>query len=155
MNRYEFIEKLRVALSGKATQSAINENIRYYEEYLDAEIRKGKNEAEVLRELGDPRLLAKTIIEANKQAGQGGNYQEVYHDTVDYGEEQTKRKTHLHVNGKEVMISKWAVILVLVLIAVIIISLIGVVLRILLPIVIPFVLILMAVKIISVLIDKG
>lgn len=151
MNRYEFIEKLRAALTGKATQSAINENIRYYEEYLDTEIRKGKNEEEVLRELGDPRLLAKTIIEANRQ---GGNFQEVYHDTVDYGNGKTKKGSNVHINGKEYSISKWAIILTLILVAVLIITIINVVLKIILPIVIPVILIFMAVKIISVLMDK-
>lgn len=151
MNRYEFIEKLRAALTGKATQSAINENICYYEEYLDTEIRKGKNEEEVLRELGDPRLLAKTIIEANRQ---GGNFQEVYHDTVDYGNGKTKKGSNVHINGKEYSISKWAIILTLILVAVLIITIINVVLKIILPIVIPVILIFMAVKIISVLMDK-
>lgn len=155
MNRYEFIEKLRAALSGKATQSAVNENIRYYEEYLDTEIRKGKREEEVIRELGDPRLLAKTIIEANKQAGRGGNFQEVYNDTVDYSEEKTKRNSNIHINGREYNISKGTVILTLVLVAVIIIALVGAVISIVLPIVIPVILIFMAVKIISVLLDRG
>lgn len=155
MNRYEFIEKLRAALSGKATQTAINENIRYYEEYLDTEIRKGKNEDEVLKELGDPRLLAKTIIEANKKNGHSGNFQEVYHDTVDYGDEKEKKNTHIHINGKEYAISKWAVILGLVFVAVIIITIIGAVLSIVLPVVIPVILIFIAIKIIKVLMDKG
>lgn len=154
MNRYEFIEKLRAALAGKATQSAINENVRYYEEYLDTEIRKGKKEEEVLRELGEPRLLAKTIIEANKQTGHGTNAQEVYHDTVDYGSGKAKKSTHIHINGKEFALSKWAIILALVLVAVLVISIIGAVLSFILPIVIPVILILIAVKIISVLMDK-
>lgn len=155
MNRYEFIEKLRAALSGKATQSAINENIRYYEEYLDTEIRKGKREEDVIKELGDPRLLAKTIVEANKQGGQGGNYREVYQDTVDYGTGTENKNTRVHINGKEYAVPKWGFILALVLVVVIIIAIIGTVLSIVLPIVVPVVLILAAVKIISVLIHKS
>lgn len=155
MNRYEFIEKLRAALSGKATQSAINENIRYYEEYLDTEIRKGKREEDVIKELGDPRLLAKTIVAANKQGGQSGNYQEIYHDTVDYGNGTENKNTRVHINGKEYAVPKWGIILALVLVAVIIIAIIGTVLSIVLPIVVPVVLILAAIKIISVLIHKS
>ena len=153
MNRYEFIEKLRAALSGKATQSAINENIRNYEEYLDTEIRKGKREEDVIQELGDPRLLAKTIIEANKQGGQSGNYREVYQDTVDYGN-GTEKKSGIHINGKEYVVPKWGMILALVLVVIIIFAIVGTVLSIVLPIVVPVVLILTAVKIISVLIHK-
>ena len=155
MNRYEFIEKLRTALSGKATQSAINENIRYYEEYLDTEIRKGKREEDVIKELGDPRLLAKTIVEANKQGGQDGNYREVYQDTVDFGNGAENKNTRVHINGKEYAVPKWGIILALVLVAVIVIAIVGTVLSIVLPIVVPVVLILAAVKIISVLIHKS
>ncbi len=154
MSRYEFIEKLRASLSGKATQSAINENIRYYEEYLDTEIRKGKSEEEVISALGDPRLLAKTIIEANKQTGRGSGFEEVYNDTVDYSEEKERRKTRLHFNGKEYGMSKLWLMLSLILIVVIVVALIGAVLRLVLPIVIPVILIFMAVKIISVLVNK-
>ena len=145
MSRYEFIEKLRAALMGKATQSAINENIRYYEEYLDIEIRKGKSEEEVIKALGDPRLLAKTIIEANKQTTRGSEFEEVYNDTVDY----SGRKEH-----KQYGASKWGIIVTLILIVVVILALVGAVLRLILPIVVPVILISMAVKIISVLANR-
>jgi len=154
MNRYEFIEKLRAALAGKATQSTINDNIRYYEEYLDTEIRKGKREEEVLRELGDPRLLAKTIVEANKQAGRTGGFGEVYNDTVDFEEEKGRGRTNVYVNGKEYNVPKWAVILAVVLVAAVVISLVGALLSIILPIVLPLILVIMAVKIIAVLVRK-
>ena len=36
----------------------------YYEEYILTESHKGKTEAEVIAELGNPRLLAKSIIDA-------------------------------------------------------------------------------------------
>lgn len=154
MNRYEFIEKLRAALAGKATQSTINDNIRYYEEYMDTEIRKGKTEEAVLRELGDPRLLAKTIVEANKQAGSVCGFGEVYSDTVDFEEEKERGRTNVYVNGKEYNVPKWAVILAVVLVAALVISIVGALLSILLPIVLPLILVIMAVKIIAVLARK-
>lgn len=154
MNRYEFIERLRAALSGKVAQSSINDNIRYYEEYLDTEIRKGRSEQEVLQELGDPRLLAKTIVEANKQAGRDAGSGEDYDDTVDSGETGEKGRTSLYVNGKEYSLSKWAVILFVVLAAALIIGIVGALLRVLLPIVLPLILILMVGKIIAVLLKQ-
>lgn len=155
MSRYEFIEKLRAALSGKATQSAINENIRYYEEYLDTEIRKGKREEDVIRELGDPRLLAKTIIEANKQSSQSRNYGEVYQNAEDYQSNAEYKNTHVYIRGKEYAVPKWGIILTLLLVAAIVIGVVGTVLSILLPIVVPVVLLLAAVKIVSILIRKS
>ena len=154
MNRYEFIERLRAALSGKATQSSINDNIRYYEEYLDTEIRKGRSEQEVLQELGDPRLLAKTIVEANKQAGRNAGSGEVYSDTVDFREAGERGKTNLYVNGKEYSLPKWAIILIVVLAAALIIGIVGALLSVLLPIVLPLILILMVGKIIAVLLKQ-
>ncbi len=66
MNRVEFIRQLRVALSGSVNFNIIEENVRYYEDYIDMEIKKGKSEEQVLLELGSPRLIAKTIVETNK-----------------------------------------------------------------------------------------
>ena len=42
-------------------RTAINEQIDYYDKYISDEIKKGKTEKEVIDELGDPRLIAKTI----------------------------------------------------------------------------------------------
>lgn len=69
MDRVEFIRQLRIALSGSVNHIIIEDNVRYYEDYIDMEIRKGKPEEQILQELGSPRLIAKTIIETNKTAG--------------------------------------------------------------------------------------
>ncbi|MCR5025342.1 MAG: DUF1700 domain-containing protein [Lachnospiraceae bacterium] len=61
MTKDQFLSSLNEALSGNISPSLINENIRYYEEYIETEKRKGHTEEEVLDELGDPRLIAKTI----------------------------------------------------------------------------------------------
>lgn len=66
MTRDEFISQLRMALAGKVSSEKLQENVRYYNEYIQDEIRKGKSEAEVLKMLGDSNLLAKTIIAADE-----------------------------------------------------------------------------------------
>lgn len=76
MNRYEFISTLRTALTGKVPATTVEDNIRYYEEYIEIQLRQGRSEEEVLEGLGDPRLLAKTIIEANKYAEGSETYGE-------------------------------------------------------------------------------
>lgn len=153
MNRYEFIEKLRAALTGKTTQSVINENIRYYEEYLDTEIRKGKSEETVITELGDPRLLAKTIIEAGKRAGQSAYSFQTVDDVVDFSQE-TESNRSIHINGKTYRLPVWAAALILVLIVVVIVTVIGAVLSVVLPIVLPLLLLVMAAQIILLLLKK-
>lgn len=153
MNRYEFIEKLRRALTGQATQSVINDNVRYYEEYLDIEISKGRNEEEVLRSLGDPRLLAKTIIEANKQAGYSSYGDEIIEDGPQF-EEKAKKGSGVNVNGKNYVFPAWAAILVTVLAVILVFAIIGSVLSILIPILLPLFLIIMAVQVVTVLLRR-
>lgn len=68
MDRYEFISILRTALTGKVPATTVEDNVQYYEEYIATQLRQGKGEEEILAALGDPRLLARTIIEANKFA---------------------------------------------------------------------------------------
>lgn len=63
MTKYEFLKGLREALEGSISESQINENISYYERYITDEIIKGRNETDVVEELGNPRLIAKTIAE--------------------------------------------------------------------------------------------
>ena len=62
MTKQEFLEKLRLALNGKVAGNVVTENLQYYEDYINTEIRKGRSEEEVLASLGDPRLIARTII---------------------------------------------------------------------------------------------
>lgn len=71
MTKREYIEKLRIALSGKASPRQVAENMRYYEDYINVEIRKGRSEEEVLAALGDPRLIARTIAEAHGRENGG------------------------------------------------------------------------------------
>ncbi len=69
MSRQEFIEKLRMALSGRMPSAAVADNVNYYEDYINMEIRKGRTEEDVPASLGDPRLIAKTIIQTNNGLG--------------------------------------------------------------------------------------
>ena len=83
MTRSEFMDSLHRALAGSLTSSTVNENMRYYEEYFDTQIRSGQSEEEIIAGLGDPRLLAKTIIQASKYQAQNFSnqeYDEVYED---------------------------------------------------------------------------
>lgn len=85
MNKGEFLEGLRNTLSGEVPPSVVQENLRYYDDYIRTEIQKGRSETEVMEELGDARLIAKTIIDTTPGAGDGafesyngpaGRYQE-------------------------------------------------------------------------------
>ena len=65
MNKQEFVDRLRMALNGRVSPGLVMDNVNYYEDYINTEIRKGRTEEEVLESLGDPRLIARTIIQTN------------------------------------------------------------------------------------------
>lgn len=76
MDCEEFLRQFRDALDGKVSENVIQDNVRYYRSYINSQTAGGRSESDVLRMLGDPRLLAKTIEESSKfasgRAGQGG-----------------------------------------------------------------------------------
>ena len=74
MTKREFLESLRLALGGRVTSAQLTENLEYYEDYINTETRKGRDEGEVLSELGDPRLIARTIVETGGGSGRSAGY---------------------------------------------------------------------------------
>lgn len=121
MDKKEFLEKLAMALAGQVSRSVIEENIRYYENYIAEEARKGRPQHQVLDELGDPRLIAKSIIDAN---GGGSEMAGVYEDS-DSGEEgsspfsnqENRREPEFGGNFRGFHLSGfWALMLILILI---------------------------------------
>lgn len=83
MTKSEFLEKLRAALGNDLTGAIIQENVNYYDQYIRDEVGRGRSETEVIDELGDPWVLAQTIIDtaaggkqqsASTYDAQQGNY---------------------------------------------------------------------------------
>lgn len=74
MNKQEFLDKLRAALSGRVSAGLVEDNVAYYDEYINTQIRLGRAENMVLSDLGDPRLIAKSIITANNDGIKAENY---------------------------------------------------------------------------------
>ncbi len=64
MTKREFLEKLRAALGNDLSGSIIQENVDYYNSYISEEVAKGRQEEEVIAELGDPWVIAQTIIDS-------------------------------------------------------------------------------------------
>ncbi len=73
MNCEDFLRQFRDALDGKVSESVIQDNVNYYRAYIDSQTAGGRSESDVLRMLGDPRLLAKTIEESSKFASGNGS----------------------------------------------------------------------------------
>ena len=73
MNKEEFLYKMKDALDGQVSEIIISDNIDYYKNYINSEMLNGKSEIEVLDMLGDPRLLAKTVIEMQENDNNENN----------------------------------------------------------------------------------
>ncbi len=78
MRKDEFLQTLRRALTGDVPPSVIEENLRYYDSYITDEVRKGRREEEVIEEIGDPRLIARTIEETTEGAEEGEYAQDAF-----------------------------------------------------------------------------
>jgi len=61
MSKDEFLLRLEEALGDEIPKQDIDGHIKYYREYLSS-TSDGKSEDDKVQELGDPRLIAKTII---------------------------------------------------------------------------------------------
>lgn len=118
MYRTEFLDILRTQLSGQMHEGKIGAHLRYYEDYIQSKVRAGTPEEEVIAQLGDPRLIAKTLLDTDTG-------EEVYEesrscsesDAGNYGnqvEKTWKKKLDLSTwYGKLIVIAAAAVVIFL------------------------------------------
>ena len=103
MNRNEFLRILRESLEMSLEKDAINAQLDYYDKYISDEMKKGKTEKEVIEELGDPRLIAKTIKTVNtgeginKASSDENDYSNDYYRSQ--GESYNKSRTNFGNGG--------------------------------------------------------
>ena len=64
MTKQEFLQGLRSELDGRVPYGVIQENLNYYDSYISGEVSRGMSEDQVIQELGGPRLIARTIVDA-------------------------------------------------------------------------------------------
>jgi uncharacterized membrane protein len=110
MTKQNFLDSLRRSLSGGLDYNTVNEHIRYYSDYIDSQIRQGKTEEQVMEELGDPRLIARTLLEVEETE----NVTEEY-DYVDEEEEQDSSR-YFNINGRTFRMPGWLFTLIICLI---------------------------------------
>lgn len=91
MSKSEFLNILRETLNQEVTPAVIEQNIRYYDQYINSTSKA--EEEQRIKELGDPRLIAKTIIEAEKAAREKNGFHG-YQNSYDKGSSsQQKQET--------------------------------------------------------------
>lgn len=98
MTKYEFLEKMRHALSNDLSGSVVQENVEYYDGYISEEVRNGRSETAVIEELGDPWALARTIIESAANAG-SSREEYAYGSARQAFEQEVQERNHFHIFG--------------------------------------------------------
>lgn len=140
MTRQEFLEQLRRALGSRVNSGIVNENISYYEEYIAAQVRAGKDEKEVIAGLGDPRLLARSIADANKREGMAGE-EEAGEETADVNESM---KRHSY------SIPGWLIAVCIIIFVILILGAVFSVIKVLFPFIIPVAIVIFFLRILQI-----
>ena len=152
MTREDFINELRSALSGEVSQLDLNENINYYEHYFNEQERNGRTVEDILEELGNPRLIARTIIDTNTKSAQGDSFEQGF----DPEHEEEEDRIRFHVNGKEyhnsirnAKVAIWMIIIIALLIIIGVVAIVANVIGFLAPVLVPLLLIALAIRLIT------
>ena len=134
MTKNEFISGLKQALSGELDNNSLQGHIDYYSEYIQGEINNGRSEAEVVGELGDPWVIAKTILQTETTS-------DYSYDDGSYVSQEHENKTQggpkIHVFGIDSWWKKLALILGILGIVMLVVTVIGGIISLVLPFVIP------------------
>lgn len=141
MTRTEFLEQLRQALQGNLSQALVNEHLQFYENYIIEESRKGRSEQEVVDSLGNPRLIAHTLIETSEHVGNA--YDEAYYEESNRGASKDQKGFHMEFSedGKwdirygRFKLNSWYGILLFAVILLIVIVIVGHLMIFLLPVI--------------------
>ena len=100
MTKQEFLDGLRRSLVSGLETSEVNEHINYYSQYIDSQIRMGVSEEEVMASLGEPRLIAKTLL----------GMEDMETVTEEYVEDEGVKDAnyrYFNFNGKTIKLPGW------------------------------------------------
>lgn len=140
MGRREFLDTLRMQLQGVLSPAEIEGHLHYYNEYITESIASGKTEQEIMEELGNPTMIARTLIdsaqaeerrEEQTYGGFGGREFFGGFDSqsgeCDYGEEEAEGSFQRKVHTFRIspFVAKWVIPLVVILILFLLLSLLG------------------------------
>lgn len=154
MNKEEFLRGLQNALSGEVPPTVVRDNLRYYDDYIRTEVKQGKSEEQVMDELGDPRLIARTIIDTTPGGGEGEFEEYRSFGNFDYGStfggesrndaQEQRSQGHIHYYDLNKWYWKAAGVILLILFVMLIVMLISGFLSIMIPL-LPFFMLIMVI----------
>ena len=137
MNKKEFLDILYEQLSGQMPEGNVAAHVQYYRNYIEEEQHKGRSEGDILNELGDPHLIARTLLDTDSTASGNpqttGSYSEPYTDNS-YNNARSSSRKKVKSRSFHIDLSTWYGKLAVILIAVVVIFLLCTVLSVLIPV---------------------
>lgn len=150
MNRQIFLQKLKEALENDLSGRIVQDNLNFYSQYISDEIKKGRSEQEVVDELGDPWMIARTIIDSQDiQSGNenSGTYRE--QEGQSYETPHPMGNGGIHILGLDTWWKKLLVIAGVLLVIGIIISIITGIISLVAPVAVPVLIVVIVLQIIK------
>ena len=142
MSKTEFLDILYNQLSGQMPEGSVAAHVQYYRNYIEDEQQKGHTETDILNDLGDPRLIARTLLDTEVGAGNpqnGSTYSAIYNEAdSDYNKYDSSDSARGHVkkHSFKLDLSTWYGKVAVILIAAVVLLLLVTILGILIPVVI-------------------
>ena len=164
MSKDEFLEKLRKALGNDLAGSIVQENVDYYRQYISDEMAKGRSEADVIAELGDPWAIARNIIDVAETRSErdvsggygrdgqnsGRSYGSGYDSGNEYGSGYDRGESNSKGGiGSSAKLKLALVIAGIVAVLILLFAIVAGIVRILAPVIIPVLLIILLVQLIT------
>lgn len=129
MREKEFLDTLKDQLSGYLPEQKVNSHIKYYKEYIETQIKNGSTEEEIIKKLGSPLLIAKTLLDTAEE--------DVYYmeqEEVKHYETPPKENQSFHHKSYKLDLTTWYGKVIVIIFAVIVIIGLFIVIGTLLPI---------------------
>lgn len=143
MNKKDFLDTLYNQLSGQMPEGSIAAHVQYYRNYIEDAVTHGRTEEEVLNELGDPRLIARTLLDTDSAASGNPQTAERYSDpytkrSYEYDSNDNSGSKKVTHRSFHLDLTTWYGKLAVILIAAVVIVLLCTVLSILIPVMVVF-----------------
>lgn len=150
MNKGEFLYALQGRLAEELPRDAVEEYVRYYDSYITERVSQGMDEREVIGQLGDPLLIAKTIMDTNGIESTGGVRRVIYEEQDEtqesgYGENWERQNPSVHHFQVKTRMGCFLAAIIFVVVIVLVLCLVGSVVSFLLPVLIPAIVVLLVV----------
>ena len=152
MTRSEFLQELRQALENDLSGSIVQENVEFYSKYISEEVQKGKSEEDVLQMLGDPWIIARTVIDAQNGTDKETVYEAGGNSFTGYEsnrEQARDSRPPLHTFGFDTWWRKLLLVLAVVMVVVVVFSVISGLISLLAPILVPIVIVMIVVRVLG------